>query len=764
MAARLTEKSRMGKAVVMGAGTMGGGIAAQLANAGWSVRLLDVTEETARAGWDRVKTSKPPLLYVPEFAGRIQTGSIDSAGDYLSEADWVVEAVAEKMAVKRAVLAQVEAQAGPDAVVSSNTSGLSLREMTQGRSADFRRRFLGSHFLNPPRYLKLLEVIPLPDTDPSVVEGFARFAEQVLGQRVVFARDTPGFISTRIGIRHLLDSIRLAVAHGLMVEETDFLTGPLIGRPRSGTFRLADMIGLDILATIASDQAARLPSESEGWTLPPVVAHLLAEGHVGAKSGAGFYKRDGAQTLALDLNTGGYRPRREVERADPGMNSRALRKRMSAFADKRKVTEGGSSVREGGQWPVLALDFNPGADISREGDRGGSFIHGLLNALADYVARVGPGIAHDAEDIDRVMRWGFGWEMGPQEIADCRAGVERRQPRQDAPEYLSLAALKEAGGTVWETPEATLIDMGDGAACLEFHVKMNVFSPALCACVNRARERAERDFAALVIGNQGPHFSAGYDVNLFLAAMAAEDWEGIDQRLREVQQVFSDLQHSIIPVLAAPHGYTLGAGCECVLHCASVHAAPELYIGLPETLVGVIPAGGGTKELLARAMTAWGGQGDAFPFVERVFDRLMFPRTSGSAEEARRNGFLRPGDSVGRNADRQLYEAKQLALGLAEAGYRPPTPRGIRVLGNEFLARLRMKIHHLFRAGTMTEQDRLIADRLAWLLSGGVTHPQEVSEEHLLRLEREVFLQLAQTPKSQARMRHTLTTGKPLRN
>ena len=763
----LNEKNVRGRVVVIGAGTMGGGIAAHLANAGWQVRLLDVAgpdpqdrktrNQAATAGLDRVKQNKPPLLYVPEFAANIQVGNIEDNLDWLRDADWIVEAVAEKMDIKRSVMAQVEANAGPETVISTNTSGLSLREMTADRSPGFKRRFLGTHFFNPPRYLKLLELIVLPETDPEVVAGFGRFAERVLGRRVVTARDTPGFISNRIGMWTLIDSIATAIEQGMTVEEVDYLTGPLIGRPRSATFRLADIIGFDIMADIARSQYERLPDDPyrDRLLLPDVLQRLMAAGRRGEKTGAGFYKREGKEIRALDFATLEYRPREEVKiEAVEALLMKPLSERFAAIAQERDS-----------KW--------------------GRFLNTVLQALIAYVRHVAPDIADDALAIDRVMMWGFNWEIGPFGIADYMresdaaihyggTGAERKyrvfgtdelQPMPIEPDYLSLAALKAEGKTVRDSAEASLVDLGDGVACLEFHTKMNTFTPAMAGFVDTARQIAEKEFAALVIGNQGPHFSAGFNLKLFLDAIDTADWNAIDVMIHDLQVAFLGLKYAQVPVVAAPHGYTLGAGCECVLHCGTAQAAAELFMGLPETSVGVLPAGGGTKELLMRAMADVVSETDVFPHVDRVFDLIAGAKSSGSAAEARKMGYLRPSDGISLNADRLLYEAKQKALGLANAGYTPPVKRSIWVLGEDLMARLRMKIHWQHRAGAMTDHDRLIADKVAWVLSGGnLPYAQEVSEDTLLQLEREAFVALCHEPKSAERMRHILATGKPLKN
>ncbi len=768
----LNAQSVTGKAVIIGAGTMGGGIAAQLANAGWQATLLDAADlqtdpdtpaarsRIAAEGLARVVANRPPLLFTPEFAARIQVGNTTDDLARLGEADWIIEAVSENLSVKQMVIALIAAYARPDALVSSNTSGLSLSEMTAAQNSAFRARFLGTHFLNPPRYLKLLEIIPLPETDPALASLFQQFAEQVLGHRVIVAKDTPGFISTRIWLAHLMDTMRAVLDDGLTVEAADYLTGSLLGRPNSATFRMADLVGLDVIASIAENQYARLAEDPlrDRLRLPDVLQKLIATGKIGQKAGAGFYAREGAAILALDFATQTYRPRETIE--IPEVEELA---RLPLTERLPRLLEGGSAP-----WQ--------------------RFLQRVLNTLCDYVTRIGPDVAPDVLAIDRVMEWGFHWQIGPCALADYReplAPAQRnysgtapnlayrvfgradtdRLPMPQEEEWLRLADLKAAGKTIRDGEEATLVDLGDGVAGLEFHTKMNTFNPGLVAFLDMARDYAERNCAALVIGSQAANFSAGYNLNLFLEARAAGDWPRLDALLRDIQFVFLRLKYACVPVVAAPYGYTLGAGCECSLHCARLQAAPELVMGLPEANVGVIPAGGGTKELLARAMQAWDGTSDALPRVEPVFERLVAPRNSGSAEQARQMGFLRAGDRISRNADRLLYDAKRMALELANAGYQPPPEDMVWIIGADGLARLRVKIHGLLRAGQISAHDHLIADRIAWILCGGdIPAPQRVSESYLLRLERAAFIRLMQEEKSADRMRHVLATGKPMKN
>lgn len=733
----IDETSVTGVAAVVGAGTMGGGIAADLANAGWNVHLLDVSRQAAEAGRAWALGAKPPLLFLPEYADRIVPGALGEAGEALARAEWIVEAVAESLEVKRSVLARVEAAAGPRALVTSNTSGLGLAAMSAHCAPAFRRRFFGTHFLNPPRYLKLLEVIPAAESDPALVAGFVRFAERVLGHRCVLARDTPGFLSTRLWIAHLLDTLHAAEESGVDVDTLDALTGPLIGRPKSATCRMADVVGLDILAAVAANQYAALPHDPlrDRLRLPGVVERLLAGGRTGEKAGAGFYKREGRAVLTLDPATMDYRPRRD----DPVPESAALLR--------------------------LPLRERLAAVHARRGEPWTAFLDALLDRLTAYAEMVGPEVAADVLAVDRAMRWGFGWEAGPFEIADARgatppnyAGGTFRtfggppRPLPEEPEYIDLAALRAAGRTVLDSEEASLIDLGDGVFCLEFHTKMNALRPGSCAFLHRALERAARDGTALVLGNQGPHFSVGYDLTRLASAMERGDLASIDSEMAACQEAFLAIRYAPVPVVAAPHGFTLGGGCEVVLHCHAVHAAPETVLGLPEARAGVLPCGGGVKEVLLRLSEQ---TPDPLEAARRALAFLVLPENSAHAHTARKAGLLlRATDTVARNADRRLYEAKERARGLAAAGHRPPDPPRIPVAGAPGLAVLRDEIAARLNDGAYTEDDARIADRLAVVLCGGEgAAPGHTTERALLDLERAAFLDLCQVPATLARMR-----------
>jgi 3-hydroxyacyl-CoA dehydrogenase len=759
----IDESKTTGMAVVLGAGTMGGGIAAQLANAGWTVWLLDLPSpqqrnRLAEERLRRLQNARPPLLALPEYAERIHAGNIENDIRRLKEADWIVEAVIEDLHTKRHVLALADENAGDQTLITSNTSGLSLHAMSEGRSQSFRARFFGTHFLNPPRYLKLLEVIPLSTTDPNLVAGFTRFAEQTLGHRVAFARDTPGFISTRLWIAHLLETMHLAEEFGLSVETVDSLTGPLIGRPRSATFRMADIVGLDIVAAVAQHQYELLPNDPKRSLLTPPKAlrYLLERGLLGEKGGSGFYRRQNDHIEVFDFLTQTYRPRQtEPLPFVAHLQTLPLPERLALIAQAASAP-------------------SPEA----------RFLHTLLFRFADYVASVGPEIADDILTIDRVMQWGFQWELGPGAMADLLQpqrerpyyrsidhrrtylsfAEDRYLPIPKEPEYLCLSERKQEGGTLLAEASASLIALDDDVVCLEFHTKMNTFEPALVRFIEQVCNLVEKEGWALVIGNQAPHFSAGYNLHLFLEAIEAKKWQALDAMLKELQFVFLRLKYASFPTVAAPHGYTLGAGCEGTLHCTHVQAARELAMGLPEVRVGLIPAGGGTKEMLVRTMNPLEQQADPLDALENLFKRLTIPSISTSADEARKNGFLRPTDGLTPNADRLLYEAKCHAKRLREENYRPLSPHPIPTFGRAAKERLHRALEQWLSEGLITEHDGFVAAQLARVLYGDAETQRSCTEEALLQIEREAFIAAAKHPKSLERIRHVLTTGKHLRN
>jgi 3-hydroxyacyl-CoA dehydrogenase len=784
----INDKSLTGHAVVIGAGVMGAGIAALLANLSWRVDLLDRLPEDAGTdaksrnrlateGLDRALKSRPPQFALSEYASRVRVGNVEDNLDWARDANWVVEAVAEDPAVKNDLMKRLAAVVGPETVVTSNTSGLSLAGMVAGCPPNFRARFLGTHFFNPPRYMKPLELIPTSETDPAVFDGFVRFADRVLGKRVIRAKDTPGFISTRLGMYALSKTIQLAVERGLRVEEVDYLTGPLLGRPKSGTFRLADVVGLDITAKIADNLKAALPDDPyyQSLQVPDVMRKLIADGRTGAKAGAGFYKREkSGEILSLDFETLDYRPKQ-----DPAYFSREVEK-LPLGERFRKLWE-----------------------LSPDHDHG--WLREMLIATLGYMADVTPGAADRIVEVDDALIGGFGWEMGPFHVLDAlgsiqwpndeptlvsrlrTSGQDRFYTNKDGchayfdfatgrmadlprpSEVIILKDLRKAGKAVLEEGDAALIDMGEGAVCLEWRTKMNVLTPEIITFFNRAREQAEREFSALVIGHGGEHFSAGFNLNLFAEKAKAQDWKAIDAMLKELQQTLQGLKYASVPVVCAVGGYTLGGGCETMLHCAGVQAAFESAIGLPEANVGLIPAGGGTTQMFLRAMEEVPPgtileRSDPYPFIKPVWDNLRLARFSSSADEARALGYLHPSDGITVHPDRLLHDAKERALAPATS-YRPPPPGSATAMGEDGLARFRWELHLLRRADQITEQDARVADRLAYVLcGGGLVHATEITEDYLLELEREAFLSLAGTPETLARIRHMLETGKPLRN
>ena len=608
----------------------------------------------------------------------------------LRDADWVVEAVAERLDIKRALLARVEAYVSPTALVTSNTSGLSLAGMSAHLTPDLQRRFFGTHFLNPPRYLKLLEVIPTPATDPALFSDFCTFAENAMGHRVVVAKDTPGFISTRLWIAHLMDSIHTAIELGIDIELVDSLTGALVGRPNSATFRMADLVGLDIVASIARNQYEALPNDPlrERLSPPDVMQKLIAAGHVGEKTGAGFYRRVDGQILVLDLKELKYRPRKPVA-------------------------------------PDLAHPY----------------LDAILARFFDYARTVRPEIADSEIDVDHAFQWGFGWARGPLTMDAERHGGLLPTPAPSTV-YLQL----DHQPVLRHTETATLRDLGDGVACLEFHTKLNVFSPAQLENLAETVAYAERDFLGLVIGNQGAHFSAGYDLRRLVEAMERGDLSAIEREMKLCQDVFLALKYARIPLVGAPHGFTLGAGAECALHCARLHCAPETYFGLPEVAIGVIPCGGGVKERLYRL-------GDQ----KKTLDALLGNRNTTSAYEAQLHGWLREKDTISRNADRRFYEAKELTLSLADDWHgREEEPE---IAPTHSLSELADAVEARRAEGNLTDHEARIGASLARVLGGG-----PLTESALLERERREFLTLCAEPLSLARMKIMLETGKPLRN
>ncbi len=793
------------RAAVIGSGTMGGGIAALLAGVGIPVLLLDLPapgtqhgdppearNALVRGNLEALARSRPAQFFVPEDADLITPGNLDDDLARLADADWIVEAVVEQLEVKQGLMARIAAVRRPDAIVSTNTSGLSINAIAAGQDTGFRRHFLGTHFFNPPRYLQLLEIIPGAETDPALVEFMTAFGQDVLGKGVVRCKDTPNFIANRVLNVVGAFTVAYAVQHGFTVGEVDALTGPLIGRPKTATFRLLDLVGIDVLAHVSRHLYDAIPDDPARDVLVDsgltgVLDRLVAEGWLGGKTDQGFYKKvfvDGErQFWELNLETFEYAPPQSV--------------RFESVGRHRKIEETGARLRA----------------LIAEDDRAGHFLWALHAFYLTYAARMVGVIADDLLSLDRAARWGFGHELGPFEIWDA-IGVAESVQRMAADGYpvpdwvgemlasgcatfyrrdgrgivdgvydpaakryrdlpadrraLVIADLKAAGRVVEENAGASLIDMGDGALLVEFHTKANAFDADILAMLRRGLDRLESDFEALVIGNQGQHFSLG--ANIMLIAMMAQggQWDELDRVIREGQAIMEALRHAAKPVVTAPFGMALGAGAEVTMACTASVAHAELYIGLVEFGLGLIAAWTGTKEMLRRVINPVmrnAPNADVLPHLQKVFEQIALAKVSESAQQARAMGFLGPADRIVMNRDHQLAEAKHTALALAAGGYRPAPPGKVWAAGRDALAALKLAVWQMVEGGYASEHDAKVAGRLAYVLTGGdLSAPGWVDEQYILDLERDAFLSLAGEPKTQERLWYMLQHNKPLRN
>ncbi len=775
---------------------MGAQIAAHLANAGVAVLLLDLTRDVARDGLKRARTLKPDPFFTAETASLIEVGGFDTDFARVAEVDWICEAVVEQLDVKRALLERVDAVRRADSLVSSNTSGIPLGALVEGRSESFRRHCLGSHFFNPPRYLKLVELIPTADTDAEVTAALAAFADRHLGKGVVIAKDTPNFIANRIGLFGVMCILEMLASGAYTVEEIDAITGPAIGRPKSATLRTIDITGLDILVHVSRNLRERLGAESGGgsgvtcvrtqWHLPAVIEDMAARGWVGEKAGQGFYRRERGQgregdseILALDIATMTYRPR--------------LSPKLPSIEATKSIDDVGARIR--------ALFLGK--------DRVGEFLRATLGPTLLYTAQVAPDIAYSIDDVDRAMAWGFGWELGPFETMDaiglrelldaCGVAAADAEANADAGAVPALIAERLAGGAntfreraadgqvagpagtllfrvaragrapIKRNAAASLLDLGDGVLAVELHSKMNIIGGDTMSMLAAGVKEAERNFAALVVATDAANFSAGANLMLVLMAAQEGDWDEIDLMVRTFQRGNLALRYAGVPVVMAPAGLALGGGCEMALHADRLQASAETYIGLVEVGVGLIPAGGGTKEMVARAVEDVGAitpQTDFMPAMQRVFETIGLAKASTSAAHARQLGYLRDCDRITMNRDRLLADAKALALARVQEGYQPPARRmAIPVGGEPVEAALKLGLHLLHRAARISDHDLLIGRALAHIVAGGtLPHASTISEQQLLDLEREAFLKLCGQRKTLERIQHTLKTGKPLRN
>ncbi|CEG28759.1 3-hydroxyacyl-CoA dehydrogenase NAD-binding protein [Bacillus sp. B-jedd] len=791
------QKFLIKKAAVLGSGVMGSGIAAHLANIGIPTLVLDIVprepnkaeqakgltledrqvrNRIATESLQKLLKQKPAPLTVKENLQLIEAGNLEDDLEKLKDADWIIEVVTENLDIKKQVFQKVDQYRKPGSIVSSNTSGISVEAMAEGHSEDFQKHFLGTHFFNPPRYLKLLELIPTKNTVPEVLQFMKTFSEDVLGKGVVVAKDTPNFIANRIGTYGLLVTLREMLKGGYSVGEVDSITGPLIGRPKSATFRTLDVVGLDTFVHVAKnvyDQAEG--AEKDVFDVPPFMKTMLEKGWLGSKSGQGFYKKEGKDILELNPETLEYSPRKKLK-----TQATELAKQEKGKANKMKAL-------------VFAKD-----------DRAGTLLWNILSPVLLYSAELLGKIADDIPSIDRAMKWGFGWEQGPFETWDA-IGVERAvnkmkeqgnkvpswvtdmlaaghssfysentyydngeyKPLEVNPKVIDLKQIKKEKGVIKKNTGASLIDIGDGVALLEFHSQNNAIGPDILQMINFAIDEVEKNYKGLVIGNQGKNFCVGANLAMILMEAQDDNFFDLDMVVRQFQNTMMKIKYATKPVAAAPFSMTLGGGTEVCLPCAHIQANMETYMGLVEVGVGLIPGGGGNKELYIRHLNALpkGVDFDLMKVAAKVFETIAMAKVSTSGDEARELNFLYRADGISVNSDHQLHDAKQAVLNLSEQGYKPPVRRKIPVTGETGYAALMLGAEAMKLSGYISDHDMKIAKKLAYVLAGGkLPYGTEVDEQYLLDLEREAFLSLLAEPKSQQRMQHMLMKGKPLRN
>ncbi len=794
-------KRNIRKVAVLGSGVMGSAIACHFANVGCEVLLLDIVPKEAENSTNKaernalvnkaLKTalkSKPSPIYSQSFAKRITTGNMTDDMPKIADCDWVIEVVVERLDIKKIVFENVEKYRTPGTLITSNTSGIPIHMMLEGRSEDFQKHFLGTHFFNPPRYLKLLEIIPTPKTDQKVVDFLMEYGAKILGKTTVLCKDTPAFIANRVGVFAIQDLFHTVKEMGLTVGEVDKLTGPIMGRPKSATFRTCDVVGLDTLVHVANGVKENCPDDErrEVFETPDFVQSMLDYNWLGSKSGQGFYKKakdeNGKKViLELNLDTMEYQPKAKVKFAtlDAAKQETDLKKRT------RKLFFGK--------------------------DKAGEFYRKLFTGVFQYVTYRIPEISDETYRIDDALKAGFGWEMGPFEtwdaigfedvikvmeemgrkpaqfVYDMRdAGVtsfykiedgKRKYYDLNAKEYLvipgtedllSLATLRETN-TVWSNSDVSIIDLGDGILNVEFHSKMNTIGGEVLAGINKAIDMAETDekYKGVVISNEGENFSVGANVGLIFMMAVEQEYEELDFAIQAFQNTMMRARYSNIPVVVAPHGMTLGGGCELCLHADKVVANAETYIGLVEFGVGLIPGGGGTKEFALRTSDAF-KEGDIR--VNELRNRFLTvgqAKVATSAYEGFELGYLRKGqDEVVVSRAHQLSYAKQVCLTMANKGYQQQAQRkDIKVLGNEGLGIVYVGAHSMMSGNYMSKHDQVISEKLGFVMCGGdLSQPTEVSEQYLLDLERRAFLELCTEKKTLERIQSILQTGKVLRN
>jgi 3-hydroxyacyl-CoA dehydrogenase len=801
---------------VLGAGVMGATIAAHLANVGIKTVLLDIvlpelTDEDrqkgltvesrafrnrlAQRGVDTALKSRPASFYVPEGAGLITIGNIEDDLGLLRDVDWIIEAVVERIDIKQQLFERLETVVTPGTIITSNTSGIPARAMCEGRSEDFRKHFAITHFFNPPRYMKLLEIVPGPTTLPEVVETLAETCERVLGKGIVYAKDTPNFVANRIGTYSFLYVIRTMMEMGLRVEAVDSLTGPVIGHPKSASFRTADLVGLDTLVHVAENVYEGAPDDEKRdmFAPPDLITTMIERNLLGEKAGGGFYKKSRdkegrREILSLDYTTMEYGLQEKVK-----FPSLEAAKNIPGTANK-----------------IKSLYY---AD-----DIAGEFTFRNMSETMIYSAGRLPEIADDIVNIDNALKWGFAWRMGPFETWDIlgvrKSTSKMREAGFEIPDWVQemlesgkesfyqrdagtlyfydltsreyrevpvkpgiilLPSLKDRQKKVDGNKGASLIDIGDGVACLEFHTKMNAMGDDIISMVIKSADIVASDFEGLVIANHADNFSAGANLPLVLFTAQEEEWDELDWMIKTFQDSFMKLKYLDKPVVAAPAGMSLGGGCEICLAADRVRFAAETYMGLVEAGVGLIPAGGGTKEVLVRNTehlfeVQRGGlypkQIELMPFVARAFETIAMAKVATSGPEAIKLGYLRPTDKMTVNRDFLIEDAKKTVVAMNIEGYSPPRPlEEIRVAGENTFAMVKLGLWTMRNAGYITEHDVTVSEKVGYVLCGGnVLADTKVTEQYLLDLEREAFLSLCGHPMTQVRIQHMLSTGKPLRN
>ncbi len=777
-------------AAVLGAGVMGAQIAAHFANAGLRVLLLDIASPQGPkngivgAAFKKLSKLKPAPFVTASAARRVTVGNFDEDLHRIKDADWIIEAVVENMGIKRQLMERIEAHASDEAVITTNTSGLPIHQIAQERSPEFRRRFLGTHFFNPPRYLRLFEVIPTPDTDPTILQRVSHFARISLGKGVVVAKDRPNFIGNRIGVYAMNLSMWTMLEEGYSIEEIDLLTGTLIGHPKSATFRTADVVGLDTMTYVSENLYKAVPEDEsrETFRIPEQVKKLIEAGSLGAKVKKGFYRKVGKDILSVDFDSLEYGPAAPI--------------RLEGVDEIRSIGDLGQRLRA----------------LYREPGRAGSFFRSTTLKMLAYASRRLPEISDNPADVDRAVCWGFAWEAGPFQVwdmlgfkavlADLRAagetipawvdemeanGVEsfyrgrgekaevflpigRYAPDPQPQDEISLKVIgSDPANVVWSNEEAALLDLGEGVLCYEFRSKANSLGRRVMGGIHEALEVVESgDWAGMVIGNDGRNFSVG--ANLAEAAMAAAEgrFELIEEGIRRFQETIQRIRYASKPVVAALHSQVLGGAVEMSMSCAQTVAAAETYMGLVELGAGLIPAGTGATRMTARAAQSAANEfpNEVQPFLAKAFQAIGTAKVATSAHEAVEIGYLDSSARIIMNAQRRLFAAREEALRLSRQGYAPPpVADSIYVLGRPGRSALEIAVRSMLQAGYASEYDRFLASKLAYVMTGGeLTGPALVHEDYLLELEREVMLSLFGQRKTQERIKHILTTNKPLRN